>query len=100
MNKAKYDSLPADLKKVLDTNSGREFSASMGRIQEADDAPGRAKVKASGVAINVIGAAELEKWKKATGSLDDEWAANITKLGHDGPKLLQAARDLIKKNTK
>lgn len=100
MNKAKYDSLPADLKKVLDANSGREFSASMGRIQEADDAPGRAKVKESGVAINVIGAAELDKWKKATDSLDDEWAANISKLGHDGPKLLQAARDLVKKNTK
>lgn len=100
MNKAKYDSLPADLKKVIDANSGREFSGSMGRIQEADDAPGRAKVKESGVAINVIGAAELDKWKKATDNLDDEWAANITKLGYDGPKLLQAARDLIKKNTK
>ena len=100
MNKTKYDGLPADLKKILDANSGREFSASMGRIQEGDDAPGRAKVKESGVAINVIPAAELDKWKKATDSLDDEWAANITKLGHDGPKLLQAARDLVKKNTK
>jgi len=100
MNKAKYEALPADLKKVIDANSGREFSASMGRIQEADDGPGRVKVKQSGVAINVIGAAELDKWKKATNSLDDEWAAKMTKLGQDGPKLLQAARDLIKKNTK
>lgn len=69
----------------------------MGRTQEADDAPGRQKVKDSGVTINVIGAAELDKWKKATDSLDDEWAANMTKAGHDGPKLLQAARDLVKK---
>jgi TRAP-type C4-dicarboxylate transport system substrate-binding protein len=100
MNKAKYESLSPDLKKVIDANSGQDFSASVGRIQEADDGPGREKVKASGVAINVIPAAELEKWKKATDSLDDEWAANITKLGHDGPKALQAARDLIKKYTK
>ena len=100
MNKAKYEALPADLKKVLDANSGREMSASMGRLHEADDGPGRAKVQESGVAINVIGAAELDKWKKATDTLDDEWAANMTKLGHDGPKLLQAARDLIAKNTK
>ncbi|MDP2825725.1 MAG: TRAP transporter substrate-binding protein [Sulfuritalea sp.] len=100
MNKAKYESLPPDLKKVLDANSGLEFSASMGRIQEADDGPGRAKVKESGVTINTIPAAELDKWKKATDNLDDEWAANMTKLGHDGPKLLQAARDLIKKHTK
>ena len=100
MNKAKYEALPADLKKVLDANSGREFSASMGRLHAADDGPGRSKVKESGVAINTIGAAELAKWNKATESLGDEWAANITKLGHDGPKLLQAARSLVKDNTK
>ena len=100
MNKAKYESLPPDLKKVIDANSGQEFSAFAGRTQEADDGPGRAKVKESGVTINVIPGTELDKWKKATDSLDDEWAANITKLGHDGPKALQAARDLIKKYTK
>ena len=100
MNKAKYDSLPADLKKVIDNNSGQDFSAMAGRVQAADDAPGREKFKAAGVPINVIPAAELDKWKKATDALDNEWAANITKLGHDGPKALQGARDLIKKYTK
>jgi len=100
MNKAKYDSLPADLKKVIDANSGIEFSAMAGRVQEADDGPGREKTKASGVTINVIPAAELAKWKKATDALDDEWAANMTKAGHDGPKLFKAAQDLIKKYTK
>ena len=100
MNKAKYDSLPADLKKVIDNNSGIELSAMAGRVQEADDAPGREKFKAAGVPINVIPATELAKWKKATDSLDDEWIANTTKLGHDGPKLYKASQDLIKKYTK
>ncbi len=100
MNKAKYDSLPADLKKVIDANSGIEFSAMAGRVQEADDGPGREKTKASGVTINVIPATELAKWKKATDALDDEWMANMTKAGHDGPKLFKAAQDLIKKYTK
>jgi TRAP-type C4-dicarboxylate transport system substrate-binding protein len=100
MNKAKYDSLPPDLKKVMDNNSGQEFSAMIGRIQAGDDAPGREAVKASGVAINVIPAAELEKWKKLTDSLDDEWVAAMNKAGHDGPKLLKSAQDLIKKYTK
>ena len=100
MNKAKYDSLPADLKKVIDANSGIELSAMAGRVQEADDGPGREKTKASGVTINVIPATELEKWKKATDALDDEWAAGMTKAGHDGPKLLKAAGDLVKKHTR
>jgi len=100
MNKAKYDSLPADLKKVIDNNSGIELSAMAGRVQEADDGPGREKSKAAGMQISVIPASELANWKKATDSLDDEWAANMTKAGHDGPKLLKTARDLIKKHTK
>ena len=69
-------------------------------VPVADDGPGREKTKASGVTINVIPAAELAKWKKATDSLDDEWASNMTKAGHDGPKLLKAAQDLVKKYTK
>jgi TRAP-type C4-dicarboxylate transport system substrate-binding protein len=100
MNKAKYNSLPADLKKVIDNNSGIEFSAMAGRMQESDDAPGRQQFRNAGVTINTIPAAELAKWKKATDSLDDEWMANATKAGHDGPKLYKAAQDLIKKHTK
>ena len=42
----------------------------------------------------------LEKWKKATDALDDEWMQAMTKAGHDGPKLFKSAQDLIKKHTK
>lgn len=100
MNKAKYDSLPPDLKKVLDANSGSDFSAFMGRTQAAADVPGKAKMLASGSQINIIPGAELEKWKKATDSLDDSWAAEVTSKGGDGKALLQTARDLVKKYTK
>jgi len=100
MNKAKYESLPPDLKKVLDANSGQDFSAFMGRTQEADDAVGKKKVVESGVAINVIPAAELEKWKKATDNIDDKWVADMTAQGLDGKKMLQTAHELIKKYTK
>ena len=41
MNRARYDSLPADLKAVIDKNSGREFSAFLGSTQEGNDVPGR-----------------------------------------------------------
>ena len=100
MNKAKYESLPPDLKKVLDANSGSDFSAFMGRTQEAADGPAKAVMLKSGSQISVIPVAELEKWKKATDALDDQWAADITAKGGDGKKLLQEARDLIKKYTK
>ncbi len=100
MNKAKYESLPPDLKKVLDANSGGDFSAFMGKTQEAADVPGRAQMVASGSQITVIPGAELDKWRKATDTLDDQWAADVTAKGGDGKKLLQDARDLIKKHTR
>jgi TRAP-type C4-dicarboxylate transport system substrate-binding protein len=100
MNKAKYESLPPDLKKVLDANSGADFSAFMGKTQEAADAPARAQMVASGSQITVIPGAELDKWRKATDALDDQWVADVTAKGGDGKKLLQEARELIKKHTR
>ena len=39
MNKAKYDSLPADLKKVIDANSGPATSKWAGKVMDDFDAP-------------------------------------------------------------
>jgi TRAP-type C4-dicarboxylate transport system substrate-binding protein len=101
MNKAKYDSLPADLKAVIDKNSGREFSAFLGKTQAGQDVPSKKVFEASAnQKISVIPKAELEKWKKATDALDDAWAAEMTGKGFDGKGMLQTATDLIKQYTK
>ena len=101
MNKAKYDSLPADLKAVIDKNSGRELSAFMGRTQSGHDAVGKKVFEGSAnQKISIIPKAELEKWKKATDSLDDAWVADMTSKGMDGKGMLQSATDLIKQYTK
>jgi TRAP-type C4-dicarboxylate transport system substrate-binding protein len=101
MNKAKYDSLPNDLKAVIDKNSGREFSAFLGRTQSGNDVPGRATFASTqGYTINQIPKAELEKWRQATDRLDDEWAEEMSKRGADGKALLSSARELIKSYTK
>ena len=42
MNKAKYDSLPDDLKKIIDANSGAALAAELGRKWDEWDAIGRA----------------------------------------------------------
>ena len=41
MNQAKYDSLPADLKKVIDNNSGAALSQQIGKIWDGSQAAGR-----------------------------------------------------------
>ena len=100
MNKAKYDSLPPDLQKVIDKNSGRELSAWLGKTMAEDDIPGKEKIVAAKNIVSVIPAAELQNWIKASENVDDEWVAEVSKKGLDGKALLADAKALIKKYTK
>jgi len=101
MNKAKYDSLPADLKAVIDKNSGREYSAFLGKTQSGQDAPSKKIFEAAAnQKISIIPKTELEKWKKATDPLDDAWVKEMTAKGMDGKAMLDGATALIKQYTK
>ncbi len=101
MNKAKYDGLPADLKAVIDKNSGREFSAFLGKAQAGQDTPSK-KVftETKNQTISVIPVAELQNWKKATDALDDAWVKEMSGKGLNGKELLDTATALIKQYTK
>jgi TRAP-type C4-dicarboxylate transport system substrate-binding protein len=100
MNKAKYESLPADLKKVIDKNSGRELSAFLGKTQADNDVPGKAKMVAGGHTITIIPKAELDVWKRASASLSNEWISDMDKKGVDGANLVHEAQGFIAKYTK
>jgi TRAP-type C4-dicarboxylate transport system substrate-binding protein len=100
MNKAKYDSLAPDLKKVIDANSGLATSAWLGKTQQGNDAIGRKSAVDRGNSIVQISGAAREEFIKLSASVDDEWVADMNKRGFDGKKLLQAAKDLIAKHGK
>lgn len=100
MNRAKYESLPADLKKVVDANSGIALSATAGRLYDEAAPLSKNAVLERGNAVNVIPAAELEKWRQATDRLDDEWMADVGKRGHNGKALLDAAKGLIVRHSR
>ena len=93
MNKAKYESLPADLKKVIDNNSGQALSGMIGKAFLQADAEGK-KLTAKNT-TNVIPKAELENWKKLGQPLTDAWVADMNAKGHNGKEMLDGARALI-----
>jgi TRAP-type transport system periplasmic protein len=96
MNKAKYQSLPAELKRVIDANSGSDVGAWI--VRQAWIGPDRlAKrtVQQRGNAITLIAPAELERWRQRTRALADAWQKEVSAKGFDGKKLLDAARALI-----
>jgi TRAP-type C4-dicarboxylate transport system substrate-binding protein len=96
MNKAKYDALPADLKKVIDANSGRALSGQIGKTFLLADAEGKKTIGKN--AVNVIPKAELESWKKAGQPVIDAWVADVSTKGANGKQLLDDARALIAKD--
>ncbi len=101
MNPAKYDSLPPDLKKVIDANSGLAVSAWAG--EKGWDAVVEAHRKLArdrGNTFFTLSEAELKRWMKATENVDDEWVKDVTAKGADGKRLIEEARALIKQYDK
>ena len=96
MNKAKYESLPADLKKVIDANSGQALSGTVGRAFLQADTEGKKLInKAS---VNVIPATELAQWKALGNKLSADWVNDMNGKGLNGQKMLDDARALIAKH--
>jgi len=100
MNKAKYESLPADLQKVIDNNSGANLSRWLGEVWDKAELPGIAKAKATGELI-VMSPGETAKLRAMTEKpVTDRWIAEMKKKGVDGQALVDEARALIAKYTK
>jgi TRAP-type C4-dicarboxylate transport system substrate-binding protein len=97
MNQAKYDSLPADLKKVIDANSGAALSQQIGKVWDGSQAAGRKAAQDRGNVLYTIPATELDNWVKASAPLYDAWVADIEGKGMPAKAMLQDARDLLAK---
>ena len=100
MNKAKYNSLPPDLKKVIDNNSGINTSGWLGKTQQAGDAAGRKTATDRGNQVFTVSAAESQNFRRKSRALELEWVEDMNKRGFDGRKLLDTAKALIEKHTK
>ncbi len=100
MNKAKYEGLAPDLKKIIDANSGLAASAWLGKVQQGNDVPGRKAAVERNNTIYEFSKEQTDEFIKLSSNVDDEWAADMDKRGFKGKDLLKAAKDLIAKHSK
>jgi TRAP-type C4-dicarboxylate transport system substrate-binding protein len=101
MNPAKYDSLPPDLKKVIDNNSGLAVSAAAGEKGWDEVVEIHRKLaRDRGNVFYQVPDAEYARWVKATENVDDNWVKEVDAKGADGKRLLQDARALIQQYDK
>ncbi len=99
MNKAKYESMPDDLRAILDAQTGLEFSAFAGRTMQEYDAPARQIAVDAGNEIITLDAAAAEEWKAAAAPVVDKWLGEMEAAGIDGADLLERAKTAIAANT-
>jgi TRAP-type C4-dicarboxylate transport system substrate-binding protein len=101
MNKQKYESLPADLKKVIDNNSGRNLAPFAIQVWDMIDQDGlkvmHSKPKNKFVTLS---AEETAKFKKQVQPVFDRFKAEVDKRGDDGAKVIADAEALVEKYSK
>ena len=100
MNHASYDKLPADLKAVIDKNSGVETAAMFGRAMDDGDKAGLDVARKAGNNIVTLDAAETKRWQTAAMAVEADWIKEVQGKNIDGTKLVAEARALIAKQSK
>lgn len=95
MNKQRYESLPDNLKKVIDDNSGEEFSASIGKAWDNSAPAAKQKAQEHGNTINEISDEGFQSILKAGEKVSTDWVQEVSAKGYEGQKILDRAKELV-----
>jgi TRAP-type C4-dicarboxylate transport system substrate-binding protein len=89
MNKAKYEAMSANQKKVIDDHCTTAWAEKIAAPWADWEAAGRDKIKAeAGHEVYTINAEQLADWRKAAAPLTAQWAEGAKKAGVDPDKAL------------
>ena len=97
MNKAKYESLSDDLKKVIDENSGMALAKLAGELWDSFEGPARKLAVDAGGEFHELSGDALKEMKDAGDKLISQWIKDANSNGLDGEMLVSTARKLISK---
>jgi len=95
MNNDSYDSLPDDLKAVIDQNSGLDFSVFAGGTQADADGPARQLAVDRGNNIITVSEEQAAEWRTLVQPIYETWIADMASRGKDGAALIEEARALM-----
>ena len=98
MNKARYESMPADLRAVLDAEAGKKLSQFAARVMWDWDAPARDIAVKAGNNIIILDETEVARWKAAAAPVVERWVAAMSEKGIDGQETIAKAKSLIAAN--
>jgi len=94
MNKAKYESLPDDLKQVIDDNTGMDWAIRAGQGFDRGDEVGLETTLATGT-LNKIEGAELAEWQAAADRTTKGYLAELDAKGLPGTQTYEAVKGYV-----
>jgi TRAP-type C4-dicarboxylate transport system substrate-binding protein len=97
MNQARYESLPEDVRKVIDETTGMTFATEAGKVWDTAGAVVKKMVKDQGNTILTLSEADKETWMKACEPIWAAWIAEMQGKSIDGKALIATARSLLAK---
>jgi TRAP-type transport system periplasmic protein len=100
MNKQKYESLPPDLKKVIDDNSGRRIAEMAGQNWDNIEKPGKEAAQKAGNNFPVMPVAEVDRVRAAVKPEIDKFLKELSAAGFDANALYAEAQALLAKYAK
>lgn len=93
MNKDKYESLPDDLKKVIDDNSGAAMSRRAGEVFDSEDAKYKEEALAKGdTIIEIPDPLNDPRWKDLLKSETEKYLSELKEKGVDADSVYQKAQ--------
>lgn len=98
MNKAKWDSLPDDVKAAFRQASDEAWLREVGEMWRASDDGGIAAATGAGNTHVMLSADETATFMEATAPVVDRWIEEVTAAGIDGAGLVEKARAAIARN--
>lgn len=98
MNKDSYNSLPDDLKKVIDDHSGAALAASMGEAWNNIEPIGIKKAKEAGNSVIELSLEKSAAFKPVFDAVADRWVSEVSEKGIDGASLLETAKQAVQRH--
>ena len=99
MNKARWESLDEDVQQAFRKASDIDFLKKVGQQWSNDDLEGAqrlSKFKRKNIDLTE---AQFQRFKEALKPVEDRWLKQVSFLGIDGKKLIEKARQTIRKHS-
>lgn len=96
MNKDKWDSLPDDVKKLIDGTTGLKMSSEAGAAFDKSEKPSRAVCLKKGIEEIVFEPDEMAKLRESTLPLRAKWVKEMEAKGYPAQQILDTALGFIK----